>query len=418
MAIRDFEPNLDAAMLGEYPTSTTTATSTLNENAMTSPYPANVRTLSDAQRMALNPQTTSGGLLVGMTDVGKDLESFIAAISSPWARSRLLATEAEDRPLWTQLGLKDFEQQLFGMEGQAGGIELLGRLTQQMGEIERSQLDRQRTADVAAVEKLGGRAIEALRASDPQRAALMEQQRMMTEQLYASAQGLTPQEERLAVQQARAGSMARGRGYDASSIAGELMGRDEFRGMKRAEAQQSGSMLFNMYQQTGGDPFQAILGRPSGIMGMAQGQQGVQAGMLGQAMGPNLYDPNVGLNIGAMDRANQMNYNAAIQGARMAQQGASRGGAMSMFGSVLGAMIPLLAACWVAREVYGTKDGRWELFRLWLFTLAPKWFYELYLKHGEQFAAWVKDKPMLKWMIRKWMDGRIATVMAESKQEI
>jgi hypothetical protein len=354
----------------------------------------------------------------GMGNVGMDIKLYLDAITDPEVRRRLLETEATDRPLWTQLGLQDFERQLFGMEGQAGGIALLGRLTEQMGAIERSQLDRQRTADVEAVEKLGGRAIEALRASDPQRAALMEQQRMMTEQLYASAQGLSPQEERLAVQQARAGSMARGRGYDASGIAGELMGRDEFLSQKRSEAQQSGSMLFNMYQQTGGDPFQAILGRPSGTLGMAQGQQGIQAGMLGQSMGPSLFDPNVGINIGAMDRANQMNYDAAIQGARMAQSGASRGGAMSMFGSVLGAVLPKILACWVAREVYGTKDGRWELFRLWLFTLAPKWFYELYLKHGEQFAAWVKNKPMLKWMIRKWMDGRIATVMAESKQEI
>jgi hypothetical protein len=39
-----------------------------------------------------------------------------------------------------------------------------------------------------------------------------------------------------------------------------------------------------------------------------------------------------------------------------------------------------------------------------------KWFRNLYLKHGEAFAAFIKNKPMLKNVIRRWMDSRIANM--------
>lgn len=68
------------------------------------------------------------------------------------------------------------------------------------------------------------------------------------------------------------------------------------------------------------------------------------------------------------------------------------------------------AACWVARECFGVGDGRWLLFRHWLLTRAPEWFRNWYLKHGERFAAWIHNKPVLKSIIRAWMESRIATL--------
>ncbi len=66
--------------------------------------------------------------------------------------------------------------------------------------------------------------------------------------------------------------------------------------------------------------------------------------------------------------------------------------------------------CWVAREVYGATNPRWTVFRHWLLTRAPRWFLNLYVKHGARFAEWLKDKPTLKRVIRRWMDSRIATL--------
>ena len=60
--------------------------------------------------------------------------------------------------------------------------------------------------------------------------------------------------------------------------------------------------------------------------------------------------------------------------------------------------------CWVAREVYGEENVRWVLFRKWLLHASPRWFRSLYMQHGEDFAKWLRDKPRIKSLIRKWMD--------------
>jgi hypothetical protein len=40
-------------------------------------------------------------------------------------------------------------------------------------------------------------------------------------------------------------------------------------------------------------------------------------------------------------------------------------------------------------------------------TEAPVWLRDLYKQHGEQFALWITDKPMLKDCIRILMDNAI-----------
>lgn len=71
------------------------------------------------------------------------------------------------------------------------------------------------------------------------------------------------------------------------------------------------------------------------------------------------------------------------------------------------------AFCWVARECFGESDIRWKLFRLWLSIRAPFWLYCAYRTHGEKFAAWLSKHPILKPVIRRWMNGRISNLMAE-----
>ena len=61
-------------------------------------------------------------------------------------------------------------------------------------------------------------------------------------------------------------------------------------------------------------------------------------------------------------------------------------------------------ACAISREVYGTYNPRWMLFRQWLFREAPVWFFRWYLANQYRVAAWISDKPLIKRAVRKLMD--------------
>jgi hypothetical protein len=77
-------------------------------------------------------------------------------------------------------------------------------------------------------------------------------------------------------------------------------------------------------------------------------------------------------------------------------------------GNAIGSMISTFAGmamfCWVAREVYGNNDMRWFIFRTWLKYEAPSWFNKLYLTHGEKYAKFISNKPLLKWCTKQLMD--------------
>ena len=164
------------------------------------------------------------------------------------------------------------------------------------------------------------------------------------------------------------------------------------------------------------DPMSVVLGRPSGALGVGQGQQGLAANMM-NTMGGQVFDPNAGVNLALQQNANLGNYQAATYGAQAGAQGAIAAGMMQGIGSAIGGFAgggfvnPFAKKkpdnCWVAREVYGETNPRWMMFREWLVMKSPSWFKKLYFKHGEGFAAWLKNKPRIKNLIRKWMDSRI-----------
>ncbi len=68
---------------------------------------------------------------------------------------------------------------------------------------------------------------------------------------------------------------------------------------------------------------------------------------------------------------------------------------------------PAGGACWVAREVYGIHNPRWIEFREWMLLESPSWFRNTYIKHGEQFALWLKPHSYTKKAIKIFMDSRI-----------
>jgi hypothetical protein len=97
------------------------------------------------------------------------------------------------------------------------------------------------------------------------------------------------------------------------------------------------------------------------------------------------------------------NLNADTQ-SEVAKRGESTA-AGSAIGSLIGTLgTAFIMSCWVAREVYGEGDPRWYVFRMWLKYKAPTWFRNLYEQHGEDYAKFIKKKPIFKWMTRKLMD--------------
>ena len=89
-------------------------------------------------------------------------------------------------------------------------------------------------------------------------------------------------------------------------------------------------------------------------------------------------------------------------------------GGLGALAGGLGGSGGLLAACWVARAVYGVQNPRWLIFREWMLHESPAWFRALYLKHGEKFAEWIANKPLLKRMIRAAMDVVVDRKIRES----
>lgn len=86
------------------------------------------------------------------------------------------------------------------------------------------------------------------------------------------------------------------------------------------------------------DPMMAILGRQSSAPQMSQQQQGYASNLMGSLQGPQLFDPNTGINLALQNASNLGSYQAATYGARAAAQGQAAGGLMSGLGSLGGSI--------------------------------------------------------------------------------
>jgi hypothetical protein len=58
------------------------------------------------------------------------------------------------------------------------------------------------------------------------------------------------------------------------------------------------------------------------------------AGLAGQQLGPNLFDPNAGINLGLQNQANLSNYQSSIYGAKAGLAGAQAQGRGQMIGGI------------------------------------------------------------------------------------
>jgi hypothetical protein len=220
------------------------------------------------------------------------------------------------------------------------------------------------------------------------------------------------------------GSIARQEYANIFASGREAMGLQE-QEANRAFAQSASSLTYAQ------NPAWQYLGMPTyPTMTATQGTQFTPAisgydpaGMMsaGLTYGADLYNTN--LNMAATDYNSYLNNAAALQAAQIqadaslasaqAQAGAygqSNTGAaigsaaIGAAGSAAAGAAAAVALCWVAREIYGAADKRWRIFRVWLMLEAPRELRNLYREHGQAIARSIKDRPVIKAMLRSIFD--------------
>lgn len=253
-------------------------------------------------------------------------------MADPALQQKMLDVEKQLRPQYAALNLADLQTYQTGLLGMQDAT------TRQAAALERETLAAQRAADIGDVEKYGGRATAALRAADPYSARMAELSQQAAEQAYASSGQVTPEQMRGAQQTARAAGLARGRVGDQSSIAAEILGREDILARRRAEAAQAGQLAFGMNRAISADPFQAILGRQSGALGYGAQQMGMAQQLGSQAIGPRAVDYNAGLNLAMQNQKNLGSYQTAIYGSQAQVAGANAQAQGAMIGGMLGGL--------------------------------------------------------------------------------
>jgi len=175
---------------------------------------------------------------------------------------------------------------------------------------------------------------------------------------------------------------------------------------------QAAGGLAALEDQTTLDPFQAVLGRGGGNA-LQQGQSVFGQAGYGLQSAPQYLNPESGLGFIQNQATNAANMYSAQVAADATRSAGIMGGLGSLGGGIAqglgtaGKLGSLAALCWVAREVYGEHNPAWKMFRMWMFTESPSWFFNLYKNYGERFAKFISDKPRIKARIRIWMDSKI-----------
>ena len=256
----------------------------------------------------IDPGKAMGEYLFG-SDFGK-----AEGITDPLLQQRLIEAERTYRPQYTALELADQEAALFGDEDQIGLLEM----QQKAGERAIGFEEEAKRRETALLGELGGGVTEALRSADPYSTAIADK-------LSRKAMGeLTPEEERIIQQTARAASASRGRTGTSADFA-EVLGRSQY-------TDQFLQPAFQANRAIGGDPSQFLFGRSTQQSSMGSNLFGQAASIAAQQQGPQLFDPNAGINMAMQQRSQDM----SLLGAQ-AQADASRSaGGLGAIGKIAG----------------------------------------------------------------------------------
>ncbi len=145
-----------------------------------------------------------------------------------------------------------------------------------LSRMEADTMARQRAADVEAVRTLGPQAQAALEAADPAKAALLNRMTQNAQAGLAAGNTLTPEQARQVQQATRGAYAARGVVQSPQAVFGEVLNTALTGNAEQDRRTANAANAIALRSQAYGDPFQAILGRPSATFATAAGY-GAQA---------------------------------------------------------------------------------------------------------------------------------------------
>ena len=266
--------------------------------------------------------------------------------------------------------------------------------------------------------------LAATSAQDLQGTDIERQLQSQAEGDLALGRSLSPEQERAATQQARAGMSARGLGTGTGALAAEVLNRDAYATARQAERRnfagntnqmlvgnrdarlgRTGSLLgqaANTTQAQGNlrsllaqgnlavDPYGRAI-QPG--LGMGTSTLGITGNMIGNSyrnateMGGNV----AGINATMLDsRYNTWaNNNASLQSSYMQAKATDNASSMGLQGAAMGASAVIgaaAAACWIARAAFGTETARWVRYRRAMLHSASDRVLRLYCQHGQAIA--------------------------------
>lgn len=249
----------------------------------------------------------------GQQDIGMDIQRYIEGYQQ--GLPDVLGMEKKYRGQFQNLNLNEIGsflngngQNLLGLAGQSqrGASNLIGNARER--DLQSMRGDAKATRGI-------------LNRLSPEQAAQVEAATAQADQLRQSAQGLTGQEQRSAEQFAREQGLDSGRIGDNSTIANGLLNRESILSGKRQEAanatQQAYGMAGDFYTQNG---MNLLTQMPQSYQA-GQGLLGIGLGSLGSST-PQLVNPDMGINVGAANRQNQLAASSANAQASASQNAA------------------------------------------------------------------------------------------------
>ena len=257
--------------------------------------------------------------------MAKDISNYVGGYGA--ALPSVISFEQQYRPQFGAQNLADIGQYQMGLQA------LQGQATQ----TAQQQLQEARGTEFAGMGAQTEQVRGLLGGISPEAKRMMELQNLQAEQAYASSQGLSAQEQRLAQQGARESYGAAGRIGGNLGIVGEAMGRENILTQKRQEAAGRIGQAYSTSQQFYSPALSLLSSAPTSY---GAGQQYTQygMGMLGRST-PGLINPDVGLNLAAAGRRDVLQAQSA-----QAQADASRSaGMMGAGGAIIGAGITAFA---------------------------------------------------------------------------
>jgi hypothetical protein len=169
----------------------------------------------------------------------------------------------------------------------------------------------------------------------PEQAAVVQASAQEAERARASAQGVTPEEQRMYQQAAREAAQASGRVGGSSSIAAEIMGRENVMAQKRAEAARAGQLAYSQAGEFYTTPgFNLLSNAP---LGYKLGTTGAASAMAGGPAASGNFDYNMPLNLAQQSAGAQNQYNQAVYQTNLANQQAKAQMWSSIGSSMMGA---------------------------------------------------------------------------------